>query len=118
VGPPPVVRPSPAIIGAVRAAHGKAVIRLTCPPTAHGRCTGSVVLRTATRVDLGGRRRILELGRVRYSVAKGTSRSLKVKLAKVPRSVASGKGRLKVVAVDLSAGGVIVSSRRLTLTLG
>jgi Ca2+-binding RTX toxin-like protein len=109
----------PVIISAdaVRDSNGRAAIRLTCPAAARGKCTGSLVLRTAMRVNLARRRRVIELGRARYSIGPGTSRSVKVKLAKVIGRVASRTGRLQVVAVASTAGATTVSSRHLTLIL-
>lgn len=111
--------PHPVIIRGhtVRVRDRGAVIRMTCASTAPGTCMGSLVLRTATRVKLGGSRRILELGRARYNITPGTSRDVKVKLAKVIERVANRKGRVRVVAVASSAGATPVSSRGLTLDL-
>jgi hypothetical protein len=78
---------------------------------------GSLVLRTATRVNLGGSRRILTLGRAPYTIAPGTSRDLKVTLAQVINRLANRKGRLHVVAVASTAGTTTVSRHNLTLTL-
>jgi Ca2+-binding RTX toxin-like protein len=111
--------PAPAILKtrAVRVSHRRAAIRLTCASTAPGTCMGSLVLRTATRVNLGGSRRILTLGRAPYTIAPGTSRELKVKLAQVINRLANRKRRLHVVAVASTAGASTVSSHNLTLTL-
>ena len=53
-----------------------------------------------------------------YDVAPGAAAKLKVKLARGSRRLASGKGRLKAVAVASAAGTTAQSSQRLALALG
>jgi hypothetical protein len=103
---------------AVRAST--AALRLSCPATSAGNCTGSLVLRTARRVKVGRRTAVLELARARYNLAPGTSRTLKLKLAKTTKRAADRRGRLSVIAIasTATAGSAAQSSRRLTLALG
>ena len=127
--PPPVITPPPAHIatrpvsirgGTVRPKGNTASIKVSCPAASVGNCTGSVALRTATSVRLGGLRAVLELGSERYSIAPGASKTLKVKLVSGIRRVADRNGRLKARAVASTgpSGKAAQSSRRLTLALG
>jgi Ca2+-binding RTX toxin-like protein len=123
VTPPPVpAATQPVIIrgGTVKVRKGKAAIRLTSPAGASGDSEGTLVLRTAKRVRIGGLRVTLQLGSARYDLAPGTSRTLKVRVAKGSRRLAGGNGRLAVVATASTgpSGQVATSSKRLTLALG
>jgi Ca2+-binding RTX toxin-like protein len=89
--------------GAVKVRNGIASVRLTCPAMSSGKCTGSLVLRTAKGARLGS---------TRFAIAPGQSRTLKVKLAKSSARLADRKGHLKVVAVASNG-----ASRHLTLAL-
>jgi Ca2+-binding RTX toxin-like protein len=106
--------------GTVRVRMGRAPIRVSCPAAAPASCTGSLALRTAKRVKLAGLRAILQLGSVRYRLAPGKSRTLKVRLAKGSRRLADRKGHIKALAVASTGprGKIAQSSRRLTLALG
>jgi hypothetical protein len=106
--------------GTVKARGSNASIKVRCPATSVGNCTGSVALRTAKGVRFGGLRAVLELGSARYDLAPGASKTLKVKLARGIRRVADRNGRLKVRAVASTgpSGKAAQSSRRLTLALG
>jgi hypothetical protein len=106
--------------GTLTVHRSTASIRLSCPVTSLGNCTGSLVLRTAKGVQLAGRRRaVLELGRARYDLQPGTSRVLRVKLTKVIARALDMRGRLQVVAIASSAtaGNASETSRRLTLAV-
>ena len=129
VPPPPAVTPPPAAGavrpvairgGTVKVSKGTASIRLSCPADPSASCIGSLAVRTATRVDLGGLKVVIELGSARFHVAPGASKTLKVKLAKGSRRLARGKSRLKVLAVAATAtsGTTTRSTRSLTLALG
>jgi Ca2+-binding RTX toxin-like protein len=105
--------------GTVKVRWGTASITLSCPAISAGNCSGSLALRTAQRVKLAGLKVVLQLGSKRYNIAPGSSRTLKVKLAKGSQRLAGRNGRLKVLAVaSTGADGSIASSqRRLTLAL-
>ena len=123
VTPPPVdasTRPVTIRRGTVKVKRGTASIEVSCPASSAGSCTGSLVVRTANRVNLAGLRAALQLGSARYSIAAGASRRLNVKLARGSRRLADDKGRLEVLAVASTgaSGKIARSSRRLTLTLG
>ena len=106
--------------GTVKVKKGTASIKVSCPAISAGNCTGSLTVRTAKRVKLAGLKVTVQLGRVRYDIAPGASRTLKVKLATGSRRLADRKGHLKVLAVASTgpAGRIAQSSRRLTLALG
>jgi Ca2+-binding RTX toxin-like protein len=105
--------------GRVKVRGGRASIRLSCPAASPSNCTGSLVVRTASGVKLAGIRVGLQLGRARYKIAPGASRTLKVRLAKGSRRLAGRNGRLRVLAVASTgpSGQIAQSSRRLTLVL-
>jgi Ca2+-binding RTX toxin-like protein len=127
VGPPPVVPPvdtstRPVAIrgGTVMVRRGTAPIRVRCPSTASANCTGSLTLRTAKPIRLAGLSAVLELGSRRYEVAPGTSKTVRVRLAKGSDRLAGRNGRLRVRALASTgaSGKIAQSSRRLTLALG
>jgi Ca2+-binding RTX toxin-like protein len=119
---PRVTKTLPVTIGGgmVTARKGTASIKLGCPAGSSANCTGSLTLRTAKGVKLAGLKAVLELGGARYTIAPGSSRTIKVKLANGSRRLADRKGRLKVRAVALTgpSGNPATSSKRLTLALG
>jgi Ca2+-binding RTX toxin-like protein len=90
--------------GTVKVSKGIASIRLTCPAMSSGNCTGSLVVRTAK----GAHR----LGSARFNIAPGSSRTVKVRLAKGSARLTGGKGHLKALAVASNG-----ASRHLTLAL-
>ena len=118
--PPATTRPVTIKGGTVKVSRGVAAIKVSCPAISSGKCTGSLLLRTAAGVRLGGVKAVLQLGSARYSVAAGTSRTLKVKVAKGSARLADRKGHLKVVAVASTgrSGTIAQSSKRLTLAFG
>jgi Ca2+-binding RTX toxin-like protein len=125
-GPPPVVPPvdtstRPVSIrgGTVKVTRGTAPIRLTCPSASPLNCSGSLTLRTAGPVRLGGVSAVLQLGSRRYDLAPGASRTLRVRLARGSNRLADRKGRLRARAVASTgaSGKTAQSSRRLTLAL-
>ncbi len=123
VTPPPVDnRTQPVAItgGVIKVKNGTASIKLACPAGASGNCTGSLALRTAEPVKLGGVRAVLQLGTARYTIASGAAQTVKVKLVKGSKSLADRHGRIKVRAVATTgpAGKIALSSRRLTLAVG
>ena len=93
---------------------------MTCPATSPGGCTGSLTVRTAKRVELAGRNVALQLGRARYDLPPGASKTLKVGLAKGSSRLADRKGRLTVLATASTGprGKIAQSSRRIDLAFG
>jgi RTX calcium-binding nonapeptide repeat (4 copies) len=124
VTPPPVVdKPTQPVIitgGPVKVNKGIASIKVSSPAGASGNSTGSLTVRTAKAVRLAGLNVTLQLGSARYNIAPGTSKTLKVKLAKGSRRLAGRNGRLKAIAAATTgpAGKLAQSSQRLTLTFG
>ena len=106
--------------GTVKVKRGTASIKVSCPASSPGNCTGSLALRTAKGVKLAGLKVALQLGSARYNIAPGASKTLKVKLAKGSQRLADRKGHLKVLAVASTgrSGKIAQSSQRLTLALG
>jgi Ca2+-binding RTX toxin-like protein len=106
--------------GTVRVRNGTASIKVSCPATSSGNCTGSLAVRTAKAVKLAGLRVVLQLGSARYNLAPGASKTLRVKLVKGSKRLADRKGHLKVLAVASTgpSGKIAQSSKHLTLALG
>jgi hypothetical protein len=106
--------------GRVKVTRGRASIKVSCPASSHANCTGALAVRTAARVRLAGLNVGLQLGSARYNLAAGTSRTLRVKLARGSHRLAASNGHLKVLAVASTgpSGKTAQSSRRLTLALG
>jgi Ca2+-binding RTX toxin-like protein len=122
VTPPPVPAGTlPVTIkgGTVKVRKGKASIKVTAP-AGSANSNGTLVLRTARRVKIGGLRVVLQLGSARYDIAPGTTKTVKVRLAKGSRRLAGRNGRLKAraFATTGSAGQLAESSKRVTLALG
>jgi Ca2+-binding RTX toxin-like protein len=134
-GPPPFVTPPPFVMpphvdtstrpvtirgGTVKAIKGTVSIKVSCPATSPGNCTGTLTLRTDRGAKLAGRNVALQLGSTRYNLAPGVSKTLKVKLANSSRRLADRKGHLKVLAVSSTglSGKIAQSSQRVTLALG
>jgi Ca2+-binding RTX toxin-like protein len=115
----PATRPVTIRGHTVKVRRGTASIEVHCPAGSRVHCTGSLVVRTAKVVKRAGRKARLQLGSVRYDVAPGATRRLKVKLAKSSRRLADSRGHLRVVAVASTddASRVAHSSRHLTLAL-
>jgi hypothetical protein len=103
----------------VKVQKGRASIRVMCPANSPANCTGSLAIRLAKGVRHAGRKVGLELGRARFNLAPGSSRTVKVKLAKRSRRLAARNGHLNVLVVASTgpAGKVARSSRHLTLVL-
>jgi Ca2+-binding RTX toxin-like protein len=106
--------------GTVKVKRGVASIRLSAPAGASGNSTGSLTVRTAKAVRLGGLKAVLQLGSARYRIAPGASRTIKVKVPKGTNRLAGRQGGLKVRAVASTgrSGNLATSSKRLTLKLG
>jgi hypothetical protein len=104
----------------VKAIKGTVSVKVSCPATSPGNCTGTLALRTVRGAKLAGRKVALQFGSVRYNLAPGVSKTLKVKLAKSSRRLADRGGHLKVLAVSSTglSGKIAQSSQRLTLALG
>ena len=106
--------------GTVKVKRGTASIKVTCPATSPGSCTGSLTVRTAKRVELAGLNVALQLGRARCDLPPGASKTLKVGLAKGSSRLADRKGRLTVLATASTGpqGKIAQSSRRIDLAFG
>src|SRR5215208_4496248 len=106
--------------GTVKVKRGVASIKVSAPAGASGNSTGSLTVRTAKAVRLGGLKAVLQLGSARYRIAPGASRTIKVKVPKGTNRLAGRQGGLKVRAVASTgrSGNLATSSKRLTLALG
>jgi Ca2+-binding RTX toxin-like protein len=122
--PPPVVTPPPVHIaplpvriggGTVKVRMGRAKLRVSAPAAARGDSVGSLTLRTARPVHVGGRRAVLRLGSARFDLAPGASATVRVRLPRGTARLAGRHGRLAAVAS--ASTGSARSARRLTLLL-
>jgi hypothetical protein len=106
--------------GTVKVRNGTASIKVSCPMTSSGNCTGSLVVRTTKTVKFAGLKAIVQLGSARFNLTPGASKTLKVKLAGGSRRLADRKGHLKVLAIASTgaSGSIAQSSKRLTLAIG
>jgi Ca2+-binding RTX toxin-like protein len=106
--------------GTVKVKRGVASIKVSAPAGASTNSTGSLTVRSAKAVRLGGLKAVLQLGSTRYDIAPGGERTLRVKLAKGTKRVADSKGRLRVRALASTgpSDNTATSSKRLTLKFG
>jgi Ca2+-binding RTX toxin-like protein len=122
VAPPASTQTRPVTIkgGTVKVRNGTASIKVSCPMTSSGNCTGSLVVRTTKTVKFAGLKAIVQLGSARFNLTPGASKTLKVKLAGGSRRLADRKGHLKVLAIASTgaSGSIAQSSKRLTLAIG
>jgi hypothetical protein len=105
--------------GTVKVKRGVASIKVSAPAGASTNSTGSLTVRTAKAVRLGGLKAVLQLGSARYTVPPGASRTIKVKVPKGTNRLANRKGQLKVRALASTgpSGNLATSTKRLTLKL-
>jgi Ca2+-binding RTX toxin-like protein len=106
--------------GAVKVKRATASIKVSCPAVSPRNCTGSLTVRTAKRVKVAGLDVALQLGRARYDLPAGASKTLKVGLAKGSSRLTDRKGRLAVLATASTGpqGKIAQSSRRIELVFG
>jgi Ca2+-binding RTX toxin-like protein len=122
VTPPPVdtsTRPVSIRGGTIKVTNSTARIRVSCPASSSGRCSGSLLLLTAKAVRVGGLMVVVQLGVTRYDLSPGTTKTLKVKLPNGIRNLADRRGHLRVLAIASTgrSGNIAISSQRATLAL-
>jgi hypothetical protein len=61
--------------------HGVAPVKVSCPSSARGSCTGKLTLKTASKVKQGSTSRVLTLGSRNFTIAAGKSSRVNVKLS-------------------------------------
>ena len=96
-----------------------AKIRIECPATEPGGCSGVLALQTARKVRLGGTSFNALVASKRYSLQSGQSKTLRVKLPKGVRAL-SRRGTLTVNAITTNrdaAGNLAQRSSRLAIKL-
>jgi hypothetical protein len=91
--------------GAIRLdRRGRAAVSLTCPAAPSvPKCTGLLTLTTATKVSVGRKRRAVMLGRSTFSIPRGRSVKVVVRLSKSSLELVR---KLKSVRVVIAAGKV------------
>ncbi|HYF27769.1 MAG TPA: calcium-binding protein [Baekduia sp.] len=96
---------------------GRVGLALACPAAEAGGCRGTVTLRTASAVRVGGVRASVVLGSARFALRAGQRRTVSVKLASGARRLARGgrlAARAAVVSAD-AAGNLAQASRTVRL---
>ncbi len=91
------------VSGAALFQGGKAVLRLSCK--GQGPCKGS--LKLMAKLKVGGKLKNTEIGKASFSLAAGTSKTLKVKLSAAAKKVL---GKAKTVKATVSGTGVTRST--------
>lgn len=116
---PPVLPPTPqGPAVAVRSTSltvkkGKVAVELRCARSTT--CRGTVALRTAKKVKVGKRRKVLPLARAAsYAIGAGRGKTLRLKLTADARGLLKGRGSLQVKVVVAPRSGRAVTK---TLTL-
>ena len=93
---------------------GYVKVRIACPSSATVSCRETITLDTASRVSVSGRRRILRLASLSYTVGKGRSVRLRMRLNVQGRAYIrhhrSVRAKLSIVSKDRS-GRVLRTSR-------
>jgi hypothetical protein len=75
---------------------GYVAVKVKCPAGEPAGCTGSLTLRTASRVRASAKKRIVTLGKARLKVGAGKTATVKVKLSSRNRKLVRRLRRLKV----------------------
>jgi hypothetical protein len=106
--PPPAwagIPLAPATITVSR--KGVAKVPLACPATSQGICDGKLSLKSARKLRSGkrGKARIVPLGSERFSIAKGATGRVAVKLPRSARALLKAKRRITAAATVLSHDG-------------
>jgi hypothetical protein len=94
----------------VRVSRNKTRIRLSCQGGIPGNCTGSLVLKSAKRVSTA-KRKILSLGRAKFSIQPGQKKKVTVRISKAGRRYLARKGKLVANARATSKDGAGTSKK-------
>jgi virginiamycin B lyase len=105
--------------GTLRVSKGRIPVRVTCPKTAPARCRGTVRVRTASKVRVGGKgskalRTVSATGR--YTLSPGKTGTIRVKLSSTGKKVIR-KGRTTKVSVQVTPTGAKKVAARRTVSL-
>ena len=121
--PPPDTTTRPVTIagGTVKVNRSRrtASIKVSCPADSPGNCVGSLSLRTAKSVRLGGVNVVLRLGSARYDITAGSPATVTIKLPRGVERLTDRKGHLPVLAIASTgaSGKIASSSKHLTLAI-
>ena len=116
--PGPVVTISAAAVKVTKT--GVANIRIGCPATAAGACTGTLALQTAAPVSIAAKKKIVKLGSRSFKLAAGKQAFVGVKLNKQGLQLLKKLKRLRVKAlanVQDANGAARITQRLLSLKL-
>ena len=116
--PGPVVTISAAAVKVTKT--GVANIRIGCPATAAGSCTGTLTLQTAAPVSTAAKKKIVRLGTQAFKLGAGKQAFVGVKLSKQARKLLAKLKRLRVKAianVHDANGAARITQRLLSLKL-
>jgi Ca2+-binding RTX toxin-like protein len=116
--PPKIAGGNVKVTGKLRKARAR--VRLSCPATETGGCTGRLTLTSASKLQLGRARVVVVLGSATFKLAAGESKTVNVKLPSTLKAIAGKRRKLKARAGAVSrdtAGNRSESSAKLTLRL-
>jgi hypothetical protein len=101
--------------------RGKVPILVNCPANTPGRCAGTLVLKTASKVPvlrIAAKKKILTLGKSSFTIQSGKTAKVFVKLSRAGKRLLLKRGRLGAVATVTSKDGLGTSrSTKATITL-
>ena len=78
-------------------------VPIACPPFVNGSCVGNIVFTTASKVTVpkkanaAAKKKKVKLGSASFTIPKGTTKNVKVKLSKAAQKLLAAKGKIKAV---------------------
>jgi hypothetical protein len=78
--------------------QGTAPIAVTCPGSAKGSCTGTLVLRTAHAINTSNGKKVVKLGQSPLSIPAGKKSTVSVKLSDEGKQALAKNGKLDAIA--------------------
>ena len=88
-------------------------VSLACPKDV-ATCTGTVTVKSASKVRVGRKRAVITVGSAKYSIAAGTSKSVRVNLSSKARTLLKKSKRVRVKITVTPASGAATTK---TVTL-
>jgi hypothetical protein len=88
-------------------------VPIACPAFVTGNCVGSIAFKTASKVvvpkkaNAAAKKKRVTLGKASFSIPKGTTKNVKVKLSKAAQKLLAAKGKIKAKdTLTVTANGV------------
>ncbi|MBE2315643.1 hypothetical protein DVA67_006635 [Solirubrobacter sp. CPCC 204708] len=111
---PPVLAAATVSSSSLKVQSRKRVtVKLACPKDV-ATCTGKFTLKTASKVRVGKRRSVVTLGGANYSVAAGTTKSVRLNLSSKGRALMRTAKKVRV-KVTVSPAGAAATTKTVTL---